>query len=342
MTTALLHAAIAATLAVPPAAAPGPAASGAAVPPAPAASASAPEGSIDPGARSDTGAAGIVALWGDTTITWERIRPILGELAGGAALQEAILDELLERRARERKVEPDEAALANEERTLLGYLDKDPAKAERLLQEVRSRQGLGPVRWRALLRRNAMLRALVAPDVEVQEAQVVAAHDAAHGPRRGARVIAVPDLRAAQAAADRIAKGERFEDLAAELSTDPSAARGGLVNAMSRLDPSVPAAVREALWAIGEVGGTSPPVLVSSGYLLVRRGPDMPGDGIAIEAVRADAERAVRLAQERARMDALAQELLRGVDPQVLDEGIASSWRGLTTGATRSSRPPPG
>ena len=59
---------------------------------------------------------------------------------------------------------------------------------------------------------------------------MVAAHDAAHGAKRGARVIAVPDLRAAQAVADRLAKGERFEDLAAELSTDPSAARGGLVN----------------------------------------------------------------------------------------------------------------
>lgn len=294
------------------------------------------------GARSVDGAAGIAAIWNDETVTWDRLRPVLAEIAGNAAMQEVLLDALLERRARERGIVPDDATIAREEATLRAYLDRDAAKADRLLAEVRARQGLGPVRWRALLRRNAILRALVAHDVEVQEAQVAAAHDAAHGPRRGARVIAVPDLRAAQAVADRLARGDRFEDLAAELSTDPSATRGGLVNPMSRLDPSVPAAVREALWAIAEPGGTSPPVLVGSGYLLVRRGADLPGDGITLEAVRADAERAVRLAQERARMDALAQDMLRGAAPTFLDESLGDAWNRVRTGATRSVPPPPG
>lgn len=294
------------------------------------------------GAKSADGAAGIAAIWRQETVTWDRLRPVLAELAGSAALQEILLDQLLEERARERGIAPDDAALAREEATLRGYLDRDPAKAERLLAEVRVRQGLGPVRWRALLRRNAMLRALVAPDVTVQEAQVVAAHDAAHGPRRRARVIAVPDLRAAQAVADRLAKGERFEDLAAELSTDPSAARGGLVNAMSRLDPGVPAAVREALWAIPAKDGVSPPVLVGTGYLIVRHDGEEPGDGVTLESVRAEAERAVRLAQERARMDTLAQEILRGVEPTVFDDSLADSWRRVRTGATRSAPPPPG
>ena len=294
------------------------------------------------GARSADGAAGIAAIWSDETVTWDRLRPVLAELAGNAAMQEVLLDALLERRARERGIAPDGAAIAREEATLRTYLDRDAAKAERLLAEVRARQGLGPVRWHALLRRNAILRALVAPDVDVQEAQVVAAHDAAHGPRRGARVIAVPDLRAAQAVSDRLAKGERFEDLAAELSTDPSAARGGLVNPMSRLDPGVPAAVREALWAIAEPGGTSPPVLVGTGYLLVRRGADLPGDGVTLEAVRADAERAVRLAQERARMDTLAQDMIRGVNPTFLDESLADAWNRVRTEATTPAPRPPG
>lgn len=294
------------------------------------------------GARSAAGAAGIAAIWNDETVTWDRLRPVLAELAGSAAMQEVLLDALLERRARERGIAPDDAAIAREEATLRSYLDRDAGRADRLLSEVRARQGLGPVRWRALLRRNAILRALVAPDVEVQEAQVVAAHDAAHGAKRGARVIAVPDLRAAQAVADRLAKGERFEDLAAELSTDPSAARGGLVNPMSRLDPGVPAAVREALWAIAEPGGTSPPVLVGSGYLVVRRAADVPGDGVALDAVRAEAERAVRLAQERARMDALAQDMLRGASPTFLDESLADAWNRVRTEATRSAPPPPG
>lgn len=296
----------------------------------------------DPGAGGTDGAAGIVAVWKDDTVTWDRLRPVLGELAGSIALQELLLDQLLERRARERGIVPDAAATEREEQLLLGYLDRDPAKASRLLSELRSRQGLGPVRWAALLRRNAILRALVAPDVTVQESQVAAAHDAAHGPRRRARVVAVPDLRAAQSVADRLARGERFEDVAAEASTDPSASRGGLVAPMSRLDPSVPTAVREALWSVPQPGGISPPALVGTGYLIVRYEGDEPGDGVPLQSVRADAERAVRIAQERARMDALAQDLLRGVRPAIFDESVADSWNRVRTEATRSAPPPPG
>lgn len=294
------------------------------------------------GAKSADGAAGVAAMWKQQVVTWDRLRPVLAELAGSEALQEALLDSLLEERARERAIAPDEAAIAREEETLRSYLDRDPAKADRLLGEVRARQGLGPVRWRALLRRNALLRAMVAADVTVQEEQVRAAHDAAHGAHRRARVIAVPDLRSAQAVSDRLAKGERFEDVAAEASTDPSAARGGLVNAMSRLDPGVPASVREALWALPAPGAVSPPVLVETGYLLVRFEGEDPSDGIPLEQVRADAERAVRLAQERARMDTLAQEMLRGVNPVILDESLADAWNRVRTEATRSAPRPPG
>lgn len=295
-----------------------------------------------PSAPPTEGASGIVAVWRDEAVTWERMRPVLTELAGSAALQELLLDRMLEQRARERGIAPDAAALEREEALLLGYLDKDASRAARLLSELRARQGLGPVRWASLLRRNAILRALVAPDVQVQQAQVAAAHDAAHGPRRKARVVAVPDLRAAQAVTERLARGERFEDVAAETSTDPSAARGGLVAPMSRLDPGVPAAVREALWSIDRPGGISPPALVATGYVIVRWEGDEPGDGVPLEAVRAEAERAVRVAQERARMDSLAQDLLRGVQPSIFDESLADSWNRVRTEATRSAPPPPG
>ena len=296
-----------------------------------------------PGApRSADGAAGIVAVWQQQTVTWDRIRPVLAELAGSEALAEVLLDEMLAERARARGIAPDEAALEHEERTLLEFLDEDSSRARRLMDDVRVRQGLGPVRWRALLWRNAVLRALVAPDVQVAESQVVAAHDAAHGPRRRARVIAVPDLRGAQAVNERLAKGEPFDALAVELSTDASAARGGLVQATSRLDPKVPSGMREALWALEKPGDVSPPVMVGTGYLLIRLEREDPGDGVTLEAGRDRAVRAVRLAQERARMDQLALDMLRPVKPTVFDDSLADSWNRVRTGATRSDRPPPG
>ena len=312
--------------------------------PAPAAQApaTAPADAVPPAAKSVDGAAGIVAIWKDQTVTWDRLRPVLSELAGSAALQEVLLDSVLAERARERRIAPDEAAMHREEETLLRYMDKDPVRAQRLLDDVRARQGLGPTRWRALLWRNAVLRALVAPDVEVQEAQIAAAHDATHGPKRRVRVIAVPDLRGAQAVMDKLGKGARFEDLAAEVSTDQSAARGGLINPMSRLDPGVPAAVREALWAVPAVGGISPPALVGTGYVIVRFEGEDPADGVTLESVHDEAARAVRLAQERARMDQLAQDLVRGAKPTIFDESLSDAWNRVRTEATRSAPRPPG
>lgn len=308
-----------------------------------AAQAAPPQPEQRPGApRSVDGAAGIVAVWQQQTVTWDRIRPVLAELAGSEALAEVLLDEMLAERARGRGIAPDEAALEHEERTLLEFLDEDPDRARRLMDDVRVRQGLGPVRWRALLWRNAVLRALVAPDVQVAESQVVAAHDAAHGPRRRARVIAVPDLRTAQAVTERLGKGEPFDAIAVELSTDASASRGGLVPATSRLDPKVPSGMREALWALAKPGEVSPPVMVGTGYLLIRLEREDPGDGTTLEAGRERAVRAVRLAQERARMDQLALDMLRPVKPTVFDDSLADSWNRVRTGATRSDRPPPG
>lgn len=302
--------------ATPPAAAP-------AAPAAPPATTTPADGAAAPRSAESIG---IAAIWGQHTVRWDRLRASMSELAGAEALREAILDDLLLEKARERSIEVTEELLRAEEATLLSYLDKDPQRAARLLTQLRARQGLGPTRWRALLWRNAVLRALVARDVEVVEAQVVAAHDAAHGPRRKARIIAVPDLRAAQRVTDRLAAGEHFEEVAAAESTDASAARAGLISPVSRLDPAFPNAVREALWAIPAPGKLSPPVLVSTGYVLVRYDGDLPGDGVTLAQVRADAERAVRLAQERARMDQLAQDLLRGVKPSIFDASLADAW----------------
>ena len=139
--------------------APPPAPGGSAAPGAPAAT---PPAMPPAGAKSADGAAGVAAMWKQQVVTWDRLRPVLAELAGSQALEEVLLDAMLEDRARERGIAPDEAAIAREEETLRGYLDRDPARADRLLSEVRARQGLGPARWRALLRRNAILRAMVA------------------------------------------------------------------------------------------------------------------------------------------------------------------------------------
>lgn len=268
---------------------------------------------------------GIAATWQQDTVSWSELRTILAERAGAAALEEALLDKRVHAAAIAKAINVTEDMMRAEEATLREQLSTDKDRADRLLDEVRARQGLGPSRWRALLWRNAALRALVAPDVQILPAQIDAALDAAHGPKRRARVIAVPDMRTAQRVTDRLKAGEAFADVAAEMSTDSSAARGGLIAPVSRLDPAFPGAFREALWALASPGAISTPVMAGTGVVIVRYESDVPAEASPGDQ-RPAAERAVRLAQERGRMEELARDFVRDAKPTIFDEALADSW----------------
>lgn len=270
---------------------------------------------------------GIAAVCDKDSITWQELQPVLAERAGAAALEEVLLDKRVRAAAQDRGIVVTDEMMKREGDSLRAQLSPDGARAEQLLDEVRARQGLGPRRWQALLWRNAALRAMVARDVEVRPEQVTAQVDAVYGPKRRARVIAVPDMRAAQKAIERLKAGEAFGDVAAEVSTDASASRGGLIAPVSRLDPAYPASFREALWSIAGVGEVSSPVLSSNGLVLVRFEGEEPAAAQPPADARTAAERAVRFAQERARMEELARDLVRGAKPTIFDDGLADSWQ---------------
>lgn len=283
-----------------------------------------PEQATPPATAADIG---IAAVWQQDSVSWEELRPILTERAGAAALEEALLDKRVRAAVAERAIVVTDDMLRSEEAALRAQLAPEADRADRLLDEVRARQGLGPRRWSALLWRNAALRAMVARDVTVLPQQVDAALDAAHGPKRKARVIAVPDMRTAQKVTARLTAGEAFGDIATEVSSDASAARGGLISPVSKLDPSFPAAFREALWALAAPGTCSPPVLSSNGFVIVRYEGDVPAaDNVPADA-RAAAERAVRYVQERGRMEELARAMVRSAQPTIFDDSLADAWR---------------
>lgn len=294
-----------------------------------------PEAVAEPPARTAAAqpvAAGPVtprppATWKGEVIEWSELQPILCERAGAVALEEAMLDRQLSRLLADRGLKLDEARVDRERIELLETLSADPQRAERLLAELRAVQGLGERRWRSLLRRNASARMLVQEQVKVTPESVDASLDAAHGARRRCRVIALADLKACAEARRRIDAGEPFGEIAVDVSTDPSAARGGLVNPVSRFDPTWPGAFRQAVWATG-VGGVTPPVLVGETYVIAKVEQEMPAEPPKDPAAaRALAERDVRRAQERLQMETLVAGLRQAQrDATVLDESLKDAW----------------
>ena len=255
----------------------------------------------------------------------------LAELSGGVILLEFLLDRRIAELAAERGVVVDQAMIDRERGLLLETLASDPDRAAELLAAVRARQGLGPVRFEALLRRNAALRALVAGEIVVDEIAIERIHDVSHGPRRVARIIAVAELAEASRLAESIAAGGDFATIAFEHSTDSSRGVGGLVPPISRFDPAWPNALRETLYALAP-GETSAPVLVDGSWILIRFVEEQSGDGVEIEAVRGDLEQLARIQLERVRMDRVARDAAASLAPDIIDPVFRESWRRLGGG----------
>lgn len=269
------------------------------------------------------------AMLDGSPVAWAALHDAMVEAAGAVALEEAALDRLLAEKAEERGVKITEADLEREERALaesVGAVADGPAARDRIIREVRRRRGLGPRRYEALLRRTATLRRLVAPNVTIDAEMLERAKSVRFGEKRRVRVITAPSLIEAQTAIRRIERGEPFAEVAARLSTDASAARGGLIEPLSLEDPTYPAALRDALRVL-EPGDRTGPVALEGVYAVAKLEEIIPPDGAAARETEGVLEQEARAEQERILMTRLANRLLDGAALNVLDPALENAWR---------------
>lgn len=269
-------------------------------------------------------------------VTWDELAPRLAEAAGGLVVEEITLDRLLTEEMARRGMQVTDRDLANErdwlELTILEGAPQVGASSGDLLYQVRQRRGLGPTRFDALLRRNAMLRALVRDRVTVREDQVQLAWRVQHGERLRIRLIVTRTEREAQAAVSRALAGDgagvelRFAELAQELSTDPSGARGGLIEPFSAEDPAYEQAVRATAASL-QPGQIGPVVAIRNGFAAVYLDERLSADGVSFEQARGDLTEQLRRRQERLLMDEVAGQLLAEARVRVLDESLNWSVR---------------
>lgn len=278
------------------------------------------------------GAGGVtVALVENERITLEALRPGLLEVGGAVALSEYVLDERLRAACRARGITIGAAEADRERRLLMSSLAPMNARDGRgesgaMLNELRRRQLLGPARFQALLERNAMLRALVQPEVEVSEELVRQTHDLLYGEMRTARLIMVETLAEADHLSRETRRGSDFALLAMQHSQDVSAERGGLLSPISRADASYPRALRDALWSL-ERDEVSNPVLLDTGFAVLQLVSVTPASGPSLETVRTEVTALARQNQERLLMEQLAGSLVRRVNVTIFDDSLDWAWR---------------
>lgn len=274
-----------------------------------------------------------VASLDGEAITLEQLRPRLMEAGGGAVLEEIVLDRLLEREAANRGITITRRQVDAERSFLMesfagAGLSRSDDEAARLILQIRRARGLGDSRFAALLRRNALLRALVAPDVTITPGLIEQAYLFRFGERYRARLIVVPSSAEATAVIERVNSGENFSAVAAEVSIDASAERGGVLEPISGADPSYPAGVRAALRTM-QRGQVSAPIAVEQGFAILRLDEIIPAASPQPdrESVRPLLERDVRMQQERLLMNQLARRLIEGARLTILDRSLDEAWR---------------
>lgn len=260
---------------------------------------------------------------------------MLAEAAGAGAIEEFTMLVALRTELAARNLNLAAGAVQAEEALLVRSVDDSGTlstnEAFGVMEDLRAARGLGPVRFRMLLERNAMLRTLVRDQVTINEATLMTAHAVRHGPRRTARLIITPTQRqtsqvrqslAATPASDLKAA---FIQAALEFSTDSTAARGGLTEPISPEDPAYSPAVRRALVELVP-GAISPVIAVDGGFALLLLEADVPPDGVEFEQAREALERLVRTRQERLLMDRLARQLLSQSRVTPFDVSLNWSW----------------
>lgn len=314
------------------------------------------------------------AVAGGKMVQWAELQPLLAEVAGEQVLEDVALDGMLDREMRRLGLELSEQATAQERSRLVESIAKlarvsgkekggegAGGEEELLLGQVRRARGLGPVRFQALLVRNARLRALVRAEAgrdggsggKITEEDLVQALALKHGERVVARLIVVRSQGEAERVMRRLgyapdgevlARGEgsapeEFARVAGEVSVDSTAGvgGGGRIGPLSPADPSLPVGVRRLLGKM-QPGEVSVPVVVElrgnggvgggEGFAILKLEERIPGDGTDLETARAGLEAEIRSVRERAQMDRLARRLTDQAGVKVFDRSLGWSWEG--------------
>ncbi len=251
----------------------------------------------------------------------------LAEAAGAAVLEEAVLDAALAREYPAVWAAVGRNDLDRERMSVLALMRSDSgmteSEATEQLERSRIGRGLGPRRFEALLRRNAVLRAAVAPEVSVSADEIRLARDMNFGDRVRAQLLVVRTEREAQQLRQQLLAGADFSSLARARSIDPSAGNGGELGPISWKDPGVPLPLQEALRSTPP-GELSPVLALDGAAAIVRVEQRLGAHDTGISD--AELEQRIRLRKERIAMDALASRLLSSSSVTVFDESLRWAW----------------
>lgn len=231
----------------------------------------------------------VMAVVAGRPIFMSEMNDLLVRAHGLPVAFQLVTDEVVRQaaQAKDLTADPNEVQ-AESDRTLADLLPQSTAPDQRqhLLADLLKQRGLSPKQWQLAMTRNVLLRKLAEPRVTVTDNDLSEEFARQFGRKVEVRHIQTDSLPAAQKVLTLLNDGADFADLARRLSTNPSAAEGGLLPLIAEHSVLVPPGLRDAALALTQVGELSKPVQVEMAYHVLRLEKVHPPQDVRFDDVK--------------------------------------------------------
>ena len=211
----------------------------------------------------------VMALVNGRPIYMEELYTELLEADGLETAEILIIDRLINREATRRGVSASADEIDAQGEQALDAMFKGQftlGQRDQLLTRLLKDKGVTRKQWNAAMRRSALLRKMIEPDVRVDEANLKAEFVRLYGGKRQVRHISLPSYTEAEKVLALVGKGEDFAALVRKYSTDSATAQaGGTMPPFTRVDSTIPQAIRDVAFSLAE-GQVSEIVQVGSSF----------------------------------------------------------------------------
>jgi foldase protein PrsA len=230
----------------------------------------------------------VATVNGKTIYLYELVDPLV-EAHGLRVAEMLIANELVHQEALRQNVSVTDAEVAHEHELSLRGMFGDqvkPDQRQRVLEDLLQRRGLTNGLWESTMRRNALLRKMILPQLKLDENDLKAEYARMYGEKVQASHIQLPSITEAEKIQALLKEGGDFADLAKRYSTNSTTAgQGGQLAPFSRDDAGVPQAFRDVAFSLKE-GQVSGIVSVGENFHIVKVQKRFMPERVSYESVK--------------------------------------------------------
>ena len=202
-----------------------------------------------------------------------------------------------------------------------------PVRREQLIDEWTRNRGVPREELRVAMTRQAHLRLIVREDIEITTEMLEVEYRRVHGEKVEVRHIQLAAERVYSQIRERLARGDRFEDLVMDYSQNRlSREKAGLLPPFSADDRDTPPIFVKAAFALAP-GQVSNPIEAEGSHHVLKLERRISADEVPFDEVREELRRNLHARLVAERMEALGSQLLMRAKIRIDDRALREQYR---------------